>query len=132
MFLSKAAPSQSANEPGKVFALLCACCRWPASGETIAEIREASADVDWGLFDQAVRRHRVDALVSNALGHADVSLPPELLSTLRARAFETARQNLALAAESYRLLTAFQFAGIPLLFIKGLTLAKLAYGSLSL
>ena len=49
---------------------------------------------------------------------------------LSAAAARIARDNLRLAAESSRLLQAFDTAGIDLLFLKGLALGKLAYGNI--
>lgn len=42
-----------------------------------------------------------------------------------------ARQNLQSAAESLRIQRLFDEAGVPLLFVKGVALAQLAYGSLA-
>ena len=65
------------------------------------------------------------------LAAAAIEVPPEIASRLKESAIQIARQNLLAAAECKRLRDAFAVAGIDLLFIKGLTVAILAYGSIT-
>ncbi|MDB5722999.1 MAG: hypothetical protein JWP15_3617 [Alphaproteobacteria bacterium] len=78
-----------------------------------------------------VARHRVEGLAHNALAAAKISAPADLLAWLAGASSQTARENLVFAAESMRLAKAFEQAGIPFLFVKGVTLSVLAYRSLA-
>jgi hypothetical protein len=93
-------------------------------------IHRASETIDWQRFERLALRHRVEGLVSPVLAAAAVKAPVEIASRLKERAFQIARQNMLAAAECKRLRDAFAAAGIELLFIKGITLSALAYGSI--
>lgn len=67
-----------------------------------------------------------------ALQDSKVAIPEATATAMRTEVTRIALENLMLAAEARRLAAAFQRAGVPLLFVKGLTLAKLSYGSISL
>jgi hypothetical protein len=114
------------------FRLAAACCRWPASPGRQALIKAAAAKVDWSLFTVVARQHRIEGLVWAALRDSGIELPDTEGRHLRAKAKDIARTNLFIAAECGRVAAAFQGHGLPLLFVKGLTLAKLAYGDISL
>ncbi len=115
------------------FLLTAACCRWPPSPERDGAVRAAAADgIDWPRFLATVRRQRVEGLASDALARAGIDLPDGIASELQREAAQIARQNLAFAAESLRLLRLFERAGLALLFVKGATLDMMAYGSLGL
>jgi hypothetical protein len=88
-------------------------------------------DLDWAAFRKMVARHRVETLVHSALASAKVAAPQDLLAWLGDIAARTARENLVFAAESMRLAKALEAAGIPFLFVKGVTMSQLAYGSLA-
>ena len=85
--------------------------------------------VDWTHLVRLTRFHRVQGLAWQAL--AGLELPTDAASALSADAQATAETNLRTAVESARILAAFQHAGVDLLFIKGLTLAALAYGGIA-
>ncbi|MGZ8311908.1 MAG: nucleotidyltransferase domain-containing protein [Allosphingosinicella sp.] len=110
------------------FLLAVACCRWPPSPESDQAVRDAAAGVDWDLFADVARRHRIEGLVWAALRRAELVVPGEVADQLAAAARDIARRNLQAAAESMKLRRAFDAAGVPILFIKGLTLGALAYG----
>jgi hypothetical protein len=112
------------------FELLVNCCRWPVSAAEHERISHQSATIDWSRFARLAGRHRVEGLVWPVLAAAAVEAPADIASILKDRAFRIARQNLLAAAECKRLRDAFASAGIDLLFIKGLTVAVLAYGSI--
>jgi hypothetical protein len=115
------------------FVLVAACCRWPLSEDAIAAIRTAhTTAIDWRYFQRIVKRQRVFGLVYNALLAAGIDVPSDVAQELGAHAQQIARQNLLMAAETVRLQRAFDAAGIPVLALKGVSLAKLAYGSLKL
>ncbi len=85
-----------------------------------------------GPLCKVVKRHRVEGLVHHGLSQAGIAPPEPVAHDLAAEASRIVRQNLAFAAESLRLLRRLEAAGIPLLFVKGVTLSALAYGTLSL
>lgn len=115
------------------FFLVAACCRWPADAARAAAVRAAAAgSVDWPRFQRIVARHRVWGLARDGLARAGVSPPPEIARALDASVSHMARRNLALAAETVRLQRLFETAGIGAVFVKGATLAALAYGDFAL
>ncbi len=111
------------------FAFLVACCRWPVSPLDQDRIRRQSATIDWPRFARLAARHRVEGLVWRVLDSAAIEVTEQIASPLKARALQIARQNLLATVECKQLRDAFATAGIDLLFVKGLTLAVLAYGS---
>jgi hypothetical protein len=123
-----------ARQAGDAFApeflLAAACCRWPPSESRNAAIRSATAsDIDWNEFLRIVGRQRVGGLVHEALLSAEIACPPLIATKLAQRAERIARRDLIVAAESARLQRALEQAGIPVLVLKGVALAQLAYGS---
>jgi hypothetical protein len=114
------------------FNLLLACCRWPPSEARDSAVRAAAAKVgDWHAFRAMVARHRVEGLAHNALAAASVEAPADMLAALAQSTGQTARETLVFAAESMRLAKLLGEAAIPFLFVKGVTLAMLAYGSMA-
>jgi hypothetical protein len=111
------------------FKLVAACCRWPPSPARGEAILAAAAGADWDLVARIAERHRVEGLVWNALRDSGAPFPAEVGERLRAAADRIARQNLLLAAESLRLTALLEQAQIRHLFVKGITLGILAYGS---
>ena len=110
--------------------LMAACCRWPPSPARDEQVRQAAAGaIDWDGFGKLVGRHRVAALVHDGLTRAGVEAPAPLAAKLAEEAGGIARQNLLFAAECLRLETLFDALGH--LFLKGVTLNMLAYGSLA-
>jgi hypothetical protein len=113
------------------FRLVAASCRWPPSPARTAAIEAAAASVsDWDLVRRIAGRHRVEGLTWQALRESKVAVPEEASTPLRAAAERIGRQNLSLAAESLRLRRALEGAGVAPLFVKGVTLGALAYGSI--
>lgn len=112
------------------FELVAACCRWPPSPDRdSAVLAIAARPLDWTLVVRIAERHRVEGLAWNALRDSGAALPAEVGDRLRARAQHIARQNLALTAESLRLAALLDAAGIRYLFVKGVALGALLYGS---
>jgi hypothetical protein len=105
------------------FQLLVECCRWSFAGANEGEIRELAAKADWPRFVRLARRHRLQGFVQRCVRELDLAE-----TSLAADAAAIAEQNLRAARQSAMLLEAFTAAGIPLIFVKGLTLSKLAYG----
>ena len=117
--------------PSREFLLTAACCAWPIDAEKMEAVRvAASAPLDWSRFIRIVERHRVVGLVNSALALAQVETPAPFKNYIREQALALTRENLAMAAESIRLRNQFQKAQIPLLFVKGITLAHIAYGNI--
>ncbi|QNA82823.1 nucleotidyltransferase family protein [Sphingomonas sp. So64.6b] len=112
--------------------LVAACCRWPATPARDAAVRAAAGDVDWPRFLKLVGRHRVIGLAYAGLSSAGVTLPGNGARWLMTRVAQMAEQNRILGAESARLQSLLDAAGIPSLLVKGAPLAELAYGSLAI
>ena len=109
------------------FVLAAACCRPPREARNAA-VGAAVAGVDWAVFQRVVARHRVEGLTHEALVAAGVAVDP----ALRQAASEIAMEGLRLAAETGRLQSALDVAGIANLVLKGATLDILAWGRIGL
>lgn len=112
--------------------LCIACCRWPHNDAALAQVRAHAEGVDWKRFLAMVNRHRVHGLARRALRRSGVPLPAAIEATLSKQARDIAVRNVAMVAEYVALDEALAAAGIPALFVKGLTLARLAYGDLGI
>ena len=111
------------------FRLAVACCRWAYARSDGSQVTEFAATVHWDQFLTVVRRHRIEGLAWHSLSSLDLSPPPHIAEPLAASARSIADQGLRAAAESARLQGALLQIGIAPLFLKGLTLGKLAYGN---
>ena len=112
------------------FGLVAACCRWPQTAETAAELdRLAQKAIAWDDVLRIAERHRVVGLVHHALHLADVSCPEHVQAILARRSTAIARQNLTLRAETLRLQCNFDALGIPFVALKGASLAQRAFGT---
>ena len=112
------------------FQLVAACCRWPPSPARDEAVRALAApSVDWILVARIAERHRVEGLAWNALRQAGVDVPAGAGDRLRSAAARIARQILVLTAESLRLAASLDEAGIRHLFVKGVALGALVYGT---
>ena len=114
------------------FDLLVACCRRPATPGGDAEVRRLAEGIDWDVFLKVAERHRVDGIAHDSLRRAGVAVPPAAGGALAAAAARIARDNLFQAAEALRLHQRLAEARVDHLFVKGLTLNALAWGSLAL
>lgn len=114
------------------FDLAVACCKWPPSEERDRHVADASISIDWTLFQDVVKRHRIGGVVWHALRHANVEIPADIGFALSDRAARIPVQNLRVVAESVRLQQQFADRNVPLLFLKGVTLGAIAYGTLTL
>ncbi|HEX6219053.1 MAG TPA: nucleotidyltransferase family protein, partial [Sphingomicrobium sp.] len=86
-------------------------------------------EVDWDRFLVLVRRHRIQGLVFHALVQLQAPMPKRVAEQLARDADTIVSGNLHAASACKRIDRAFRDAGQPLLFIKGLTLASLAYSN---
>ena len=111
------------------FELLAACAskavdsrnRWP----------ELTAEIDWAAFLHLADRHRVVPQVTSVLVHeAPFAIPAEVVDSFRAKRDGIVRNNLRLASELVRVARTFDRGKIPLMAIKGPTLAAQLYGGL--
>jgi Uncharacterised nucleotidyltransferase len=115
------------------FRLAAACAMWPPSYRRTEAVRAAAAGpLDWPRFLRMARRHQVTALVHDGLTRAGTNVPPEIAQEIRAQAETQTRENLAMAREALRLQRLFDDADLPVLFVKGASLAVLAFGNLGL
>jgi len=114
------------------FELVAACCRWPRGAARDAAVRAAAHAVDWDRVERVTRRHRVHAQVHDALIRAGVAVPTDVAGKFAEAARQTGIFALTMAREASLLQDAFDAAGCPALFVKGSSLAMLAYGELGL
>jgi len=110
--------------PSREFTLLARCCSWnfATSGDAAPD---TSGPLDWQRLIRLSRYHRVQGLAWNAISKAEV--PSEVADELAADARSIAATNLAIVRECGELSEAFARVGMPLLFLKGLSLGALAY-----
>lgn len=74
-------------------------------------------------------RQRVVGLVYDGLKRADVTTSPMVHAQIKKQASAIPLQNLQFIGEVIRLQDAFDKANIPTVFVKGITLAQIVYGS---
>lgn len=106
--------------------------RWLASACRQDDTALPEPPGGWKMVETLGPRHRVESLLHSGLARRGIRPPGEVAARLKAQAQTTAAANLLAAAESRRLLAAFTRSGLGLLFVKGLTLSQLAYGSATL
>jgi hypothetical protein len=115
------------------FQLAVACAMWPPSDRRTEAIRTAtSRPLDWPRFLRVVQRHQVLGLAHQGLTEVRLVVPLAIRREIGTRATTLVRQNLAMAAEALRLQRRFDEAHLPVLFVKGSSLAMLAFGNLGL
>lgn len=91
------------------------------------------AGIDWSTVIRGAERHGLRPLVATHLRAAfRDGAAPGALAELELAATATARRNVALTAELFRLLEGFDQAGIRVLPYKGPVLAGAVYGSVAL
>lgn len=110
------------------FALVCACCRWPRSQESLAEIARLAQAVDWDRLVTITRRQRVQGLVADGLRAAGLEVPGKIARS----SHDMQIRNLTMTAEIARLRDHLAASGVDSLFVKGAPLAMLAYGTTKL
>lgn len=114
--------------------LLVWCARTELTDELKTGIRErVQAALKWSaLLDMAHCHGVVPLLYRNLSAVASDLVPEELLAQLRKRTQAGALLNRSLAQELIGLCEAFAAHGVPVMPIKGVTLAVSAYGDLAL
>jgi hypothetical protein len=123
-----------ASEASPASALLLACSRTTPDSAAVRRIRELlGAQLDWEYLIGLARRHRVTPLVYwNLHTICAEDVPPAAMQLFRETYRSSAQKNLLLAAELLKILNLLDSNAIPVLPLKGPTLAVLAYDNLSL
>lgn len=85
------------------------------------------AHMDWDRVQRLAHFHRVKGLVSQSLSSLTASPPSGVKEAFAVEGRAIAVTNLRAAAECRDIRLDFDAAGVPLLFLKGLTLGALAY-----
>ena len=114
---------------GPEFSLLARCCRWNFARTAELPPIAVPSDLDWSFVVALARRHRVQGLVWNAVSRLADRLPVDARDALSSDARRIAATNMAIARECAGLHQLFREASVRILFIKGLTVAALAYRS---
>ena len=114
--------------------LLVWCARTVLTDDLTACIRKrVQESLDWSMVLELAECHGVAPLLYKNLSTVSSDLvPAELLTRLRQKVQVGALLNQALAKELVALCEAFTVHGVPVIPIKGATLAVLAYGDLAL
>ena len=119
--------------PSREFRFVAACCARPLTRERLEMLeRSAREPLDWARVSRLVALHRIDGLVNEALIQSGAAVPPDKKDEFTKRASALVRENLEITAEAIRLKRLFASAGISLLFLKGITLAVVAYGNIGI
>lgn len=108
--------------------LLIACCRYCYGSLDRSAVRTALDGQDAERLLTLARRHRVQGIAWKALRETGVALTDEVEQGFRRDVQRITGSGLRTAAESGRLHSAFASARIPLLFLKGQVLGRLAWG----
>jgi hypothetical protein len=116
-------------ETSPEFQLLAQCCRGAFAARRQEELPTELGAIEWPRFLRLARFHRVQGLAWASLAPRRDAVPPAIDEALAGDASEIAASNLRATNQCRELADSFGRAGIPLLFVKGLTLGALAYGN---
>jgi Uncharacterised nucleotidyltransferase len=108
------------------------CCRGSFRNAPRVNTQTYSGQVEWAQVLKLARFHGIQGVVWSKLKSDPAALSSSVGDVLQAEARGTASASLQAAVASGVLLNAFAHGGLPLLFLKGLTLATLAYGTIAL
>lgn len=124
----------SADGTGREGDLLLACSKTERSPEVVERVRTLMAKgLDPDTLLRLARPHGLMPLLHWHLGSAEASgVPPAVRDELRRHFEANTRRNLKLTGELLRLLSLFEYHGIPAVPFKGPLLAASAYGNLAL
>jgi hypothetical protein len=114
--------------------LLVWCARTDITDELKIRIRKrVQESIDWSMVLDMAEYHGVVPLLYKSLSAVTPDLVPgHALATLRQKAQVGSLLNQSLAKDLVDLCEAFEVQGVPVIPIKGATLAVLAYGDLAL
>ena len=120
------------TSPEAELLLCCARTHMDAErGERISALLQQS--IDWRYLLQTAASHAVLPLLYRSLNDIwPEAVPPAILHQLRLHALRNARRNLALVEALLQLMDMFTTQGIRAIPFKGLVLAAVAYGDLTL
>lgn len=113
------------------YQLIVNCCR-RSFDDARSDLLPVEANLDWPRVVELARFHRVQGLVAATLRKYGAAIPHLVAQQLYGDSSDIAAQSLTAIAECRRLLAGFHTNNIPLLFLKGATLAQLAYCNPSL
>lgn len=103
------------------------CCKWVFAGGDRGAIDRLVRRINPDRFLAVARRHRVQGLIWHCLAALKVPIAGQLSIALKDDARRIVEDGLRAANEMARLYRAFNDDGVPCIFLKGLTLGKLAY-----
>lgn len=85
-------------------------------------------EIDWDVFNDLVRYHKLASLIHNKLGNSTENLFPESTTNILKQGHKTnAMANLLLSAKAIEIFGEFQNKEIPLLLTKGLSVEQWLY-----
>jgi hypothetical protein len=114
------------------FAFVVKCCHSAFADAPAHDHSPEAEGLDWQRFLRLARFHRVQGLVWKGISAEKSQVPANVSEALAADATAIAATNLQVAVHCRTLLADFAQAQVPLLFLKGLALGALAYGSAAL
>jgi hypothetical protein len=85
-------------------------------------------DADWAAYMELTHRHRVQGIAAQGLRQLGLAIPSGRMSEIDGAAYEQAAAGLRAAAVCQAIRAGLVESGVDHLFVKGLTLGKLAYG----
>ncbi|TDL31806.1 Renal dipeptidase [Jeotgalibacillus sp. S-D1] len=106
--------------------------KWEPENALPADLSDRYPAVDWELFIQLTIHHRVYPVLTPKLKHMGDLIPAHVIKELTRLFQRNTFQMLHLTAEMEQISQLFTARRIPLLFLKGPTLAYELYGDLSL
>ena len=129
--LVQASPERALSYPSLSTELrfIADCCRLSFDARVLERVQQRAATVDWRKGRSLAARHRVEGLVWHAIKATGTTPPGPVGQSLADDARSIADNGLRVMLASARLVSAFDQAGIALLFVKGLTLGQLAYAN---
>ena len=114
------------------FRLAIECCSFNFRGGQPNGGIAPPADLDWDRFLALVKFHRIEGLAWTSLSASAPDIPERARESLAPAAVSIRAQNLQARAACRTLRDRFEAVGVPLLFLKGLTLGSIAYGNSAL
>jgi hypothetical protein len=114
--------------------LLFLCARTRLEEATLTQLQDlVRSGVDWEWAIRHARVHRITPLVYASLRTPGVGdIPSRVIEQLHSECQEISRRNLVRTGELIKILQAFDARQIPIIPLKGPTLAVMAYNNLSL
>ena len=108
------------------FELAVQCCK-AAFRDAAPDPPAVPAGLNWQRFSRFTAFHRIEGFAAAFFAEPKSGAPTEVRSALAEALARIAARNLEVMAECQALRQSFERAGLPLLFLKGLTSGALAY-----